>query len=137
MARALSLAIVGADYPNKRGPTRWFEINLCKPGEPLELRPEPNNPADEWAMAVFSCRNVQLGYLPSERAVLVTKWLRDGREVAAVFQARSTFGAWLRLGLDGEVPTVDPNPPEPAQRSAPRERVDEDHGFEPDPTYED
>jgi hypothetical protein len=44
--RQQSLAIVGIDYPNKRGPGRRFELEICKPGEPIELRPEPDNPFD-------------------------------------------------------------------------------------------
>jgi hypothetical protein len=63
--KALSLAIVGIDYPNKRGPARRFELEICQPGEPIELRSEPNNPHDEHAIAVFSCRGIQLGYLAS------------------------------------------------------------------------
>jgi hypothetical protein len=41
--RPQSLAIVGIDYPNKRGPGRRFKLEICLPGEPIELRPEPNN----------------------------------------------------------------------------------------------
>jgi hypothetical protein len=67
--RALSLAIVGIDYPNKRGPGRRVELEICQPGEPIELRPEPNNQFDEHAVAVFSCRGIQLDYLAANSAV--------------------------------------------------------------------
>lgn len=41
---ALSLAVVGADYPNKgKMPGRRFEIALCAPGDPVELRSDPEN----------------------------------------------------------------------------------------------
>lgn len=59
----MSLAVVGADYPNARGPTRRFEIVLCVPGETIELRREPKNPADSRAIDVYSLRGVQLGYI--------------------------------------------------------------------------
>jgi hypothetical protein len=134
--KAISLAIVGADYPNKRGPGRRFDLALCVPGEPIELRPEDNNPADEWAIAVYSCRGVQLGYIPSQRAPLVRKWMSEGREMTAVFQARSAFGGWVRLGLDGEVPIVDLNRPEPDVVGAVSDGADRDYGFQPDPEYE-
>jgi hypothetical protein len=123
--KQLSIAIVGITYPNKaKGPTRLFELKLCKPGEPLELRPEPKNKHDEHAIAVFSCRGVQLGYLPSERAVMIGMQRRHGREVAAVFQEFGERGAWCRVAFDGEVPTL------------PAERIEtlaaDDSGFWPD-----
>jgi hypothetical protein len=133
---SLSLAIVGADYPNKRGPGRRFDLAICVPGEPIELRPEDSNPADEWAIAVYSCRGVQLGYIPSQRAPLVRKWMSESREMTAVFQARSAFGGWLRLGLDGEVPVVDLNPPEPDAQQTVRDGADPDFEFQPDPTWD-
>ena len=121
----LSIAIVGITYPNKgKGPTRLFELKLCKPGEPLELRPEPKNKHDEHAIAVFSCRGVQLGYLPSERAVLIGLQRRLGREATAVFQEFGEQGAWCRVAFDGNVPAL------------PRERIKEPaadaSGFWPD-----
>jgi hypothetical protein len=48
----LSLAIVDIDYPNKRGLGPRFEPELCQPGEPIELRPEPNSQFDEDAIAI-------------------------------------------------------------------------------------
>lgn len=64
---ALSLAVVGAQYPNRDGSDRRFEILLCTPGEPVELVPEPRNRHDENAVAVRSARGVQIGYLTAER----------------------------------------------------------------------
>lgn len=110
---ALSLAVVGADHLNKRGPTRRFEIALCLPGEPVELRPEPKNPADENAIAVFSERGVQIGYLTAERAPLIKAMLGRGDEVRAIFQEAVSYGAVIRASFDGEVPTLPP----PAQRN--------------------
>lgn len=108
--RALSLAVVGADYPNRRGPGRRFEIALCQPGEAVELRHEPKNPADPLAIAVFSARDVQLGYLTAERAALIGGFIRGGRDVEAVFQRASTYGAVIRVAFDGatmDLPSVD------------------------------
>ena len=83
---ALSLAVVGADHPNKRGPGRRFEIEICAPGEPVELILEPNNPADPRAVAVFSVRGVQIGYLSAERCGWIGGMIRIGREPRAIFQ---------------------------------------------------
>ncbi len=103
--RHLSIAVVGADFPNKRGPARRFEIALCKPGERIELRPEPRNPADPRAVAVFSARGIQIGYVPAERAALVGAALREGR-MMAIFQSASQWGATVRASLDGSEPTL-------------------------------
>jgi hypothetical protein len=103
---ALTLSVVGADHPNKRGPGRRFEIELCHPGELVRLIPEPKNPADPRAIAVFSVRGVQLGYLTAERCVLVHKAMREGADVRAVFQGKTSFGAVIRVSFDGEAPAL-------------------------------
>lgn len=122
--QALSLAVVGADYPNKRGPGRRFEIELCKAGEPVQLVREPKNPADPRAVAVFSCRGVQIGYLTAERCGWIGSMIEEGRPISAVFQRRSTYGAIIRAAFDGEEPAL---PDEPTPNHA-----GDDSGFVPD-----
>lgn len=119
-----SLAVVGADFPNRRGPTRRFELNLCKPGEPIELRPEPKNPKDERAIAVYSPRGIQLGYLTAERAPWIGGMLKRGRLITAIFQNQTAFGAWIRIAFDGEQPVL------PADN---RREHAADEGFADDP----
>lgn len=102
----ITVATVGAAFPNADGTDRRIEISLCKPGEPVVLRPEPENPYDEHAVAVLSMRGVQLGYVNSARAVRVSAIMRSGREVQAVFQAETPFGAWVRIAFDGAEPTL-------------------------------
>ncbi|SEM55079.1 HIRAN domain-containing protein [Sphingomonas gellani] len=134
---ALSLAIVGADHPNRRGPTRWFELNLCAPGEPVELRPEPKNPKDPYAVAVYSCRGVQLGYVTAERAPWIGKLIGEGREIVAVFQGKASFGGWARVAFDGEQPLL-PVPSVQADRLPNTESTaNDDAGFWPDPVWDD
>lgn len=103
---ALSLAVVGADHPNTRGPTRRFEIAICKPGDAVELRREPKNKADERAVAVFSSRGVQLGYLAAEKCAWIGGMLINGRELRAIFQASTQFGALIRVAFDGDGPEL-------------------------------
>lgn len=113
---ALSLAVVGAQYPNKKkSPARRFEIEICRPGEPIELRPEPKNPADPRAVAVYSCRGIQLGYLTAERAPWIGKLIGEGREVRAIYQRKTQSGAIIRAAFDGEEPVL---PPAPKSESA-------------------
>ena len=121
----LSLVVVGAEYPNKRGPTRRFEIRLCLPGEPVELRREPSNPADSRAIGVYSMRDVQLGYLSAERAAWFNAMFERGQTAKAIFQREDTWGAVIRVAFDGEEPVL---PPPPAPKPAPyveEERFDD------------
>jgi hypothetical protein len=105
--QALTLGVVGVDYPNKRGPTRRFEIALCRPGDPVHLVPEPKNKFDERAVQVVSERGVVMGYVTAERAPLVGKML-SRHQVCAVFQEATAWGAVIRVGLDGEPPELPP-----------------------------
>lgn len=98
----LSVAIVGANYANKDGGNRRTEIAFCDPGEPVELRPEPKNPHDAHAIAVFSVRGFQIGYVSSERAVVLGGLLRDGHVLTAIFQDVASWGAIARVGVDCE-----------------------------------
>jgi hypothetical protein len=106
---AISLAVVGADYPNRRGPGRRFEIELCKPGDPVELRPEPKNPKDPRAIAVFSERGVQIGYLTAERCGRIGQLMSEGRELRSIFQEKTRSGAIIRVAFDGGEPQLPPS----------------------------
>lgn len=103
---AMSLAVVGGRFLNADGGSRQFEIMLCEPGEPVDLRPEPKNPHDQRAVAVMSARGIQIGYLTAERCGRIGALIRSGREWRAVFQAPTNFGAWIRIAFDGEEPAV-------------------------------
>ena len=132
---AMSLAVVGVRHANadKSKSNRRFEILLCSPGEPVELPPEPRNKADPRAVAVFSVRGVQIGYLTAERCGRIGALITEGRELRAVFQAEADHGAWIRVAFDGAEPVL------PAPREEPPDTGDEDGGqdFWPDPEWPD
>jgi hypothetical protein len=131
MARPpLSLAVVGADFPNPDNSNRRFEIAMCKPGEEIELRPEPRNKADPNAIAVYSKRGVQIGYLRAERAPLLRRIILSGQEVQCVFQENATYGAVVRAAFDGDTPTI------PMQKPS-RPQWGGDDTFWADETYDD
>lgn len=134
---AMSLAVVGVAYANRDKSNRRFEIKLCKPGDPVELRPEPKNPADPSAVAVFSERGIQLGYLSAERCGRIGAIIRSGVEVRGVFQLEADFGAWIRVAFDGEVPVVDLTATASLARADIVEGADPDPEFEPDPLWDD
>lgn len=123
----MSLHVVGADHPNRKGGgNRRFEILLCSPGEPVALVPEPRNPVDPHAVMVVSVRDVQIGYLTAERAPWIGAMLRSRRVVRAVFQSPTAAGAAIRVAFDGADPVLPPAAIPPAGS-------DPDTGFWPDP----
>lgn len=134
---AMSLAVVGVQYPNKDKSNRQFEIAVCKPGESVELRPEPKNIADENAVAVFSQRGVQIGYLTAERCGRIGAMIRQGREMHAVFQREAQHGASIRVAFDGELPIVDLNPSPFVRAPLRAEGADPETDLYPDPEWED
>lgn len=134
LKRQLSIACVGADFPNKKGPTRRFEIAVCKPGDRVELEPEPKNKADANAILVLSERGVCMGYVLADRTSLIHRAWGEGIVVKAVFQRKSDFGCWIRVSLDESAPEIDEDegarPPSPRYQQ-PHE-ADPDSGFWPD-----
>lgn len=128
MPTELSLAIVGATHANADGGNRRFEILLCAPSETVELVPEPRNKADPHAIAVFSARGVQIGYVTAERAPWIGSKMTAGAELKAVFQVATDYGALIRVNLKGEKPVLPSSPGDP---KAPHEQQSEDE-FWPD-----
>ncbi|QUT08227.1 hypothetical protein KFK14_11505 [Sphingobium phenoxybenzoativorans] len=97
---------------------------MCVPGEPIELRPEPKNPVDPNAVAVFSVRGIQIGYIRAERAPMVRLAMSRG-EVIAIFQRSEPWGAIIRASLDGRAPTLPPEQVKDSADSPRTEKTDE------------
>ncbi|CAN5773323.1 hypothetical protein BH11PSE6_BH11PSE6_01680 [soil metagenome] len=108
--REFSLAVVGLDYPNadKAKSSRRFEVALCRPGDPVEMRREPGHRQDENAVAVFSERGIQLGYLASARAAFVSRQLKE-HDAFAVFQSPGGNVAYIRVRFGGGAPSLPPD----------------------------
>ena len=102
----MTLSVVGGIHANADGSNRLFEIALCAPGETVSLVPEPKNKRDPSAVAVFSLRGVQLGYLSAERCGWVGAKIRLGEDLRAIFQAAVTGGAMIRVSFSGEDPIL-------------------------------
>jgi len=135
----LTTSIVGIDFPNDDASksNRRMECMLCAPGDVVELRIEPTNPFDANAVAIFSDRGTQLGYVSAERAPLIGKRMKED-EATAVFQAMHGSGAYIRIRFGGGLPTLpDPVPdvpkPTPPRQMRPAQRpVYDPHAFYPD-----
>ncbi len=126
----MTLTVVGIDFPNedKARSNRRFELMASAPGDPVTLRPEPRNRHDPNAVAVFSARDVQIGYLSAERAPLIGARLRRGEVVRAIYQGMKGAVGYIRVRFGGEAPTL----PLKDDR-APSSVGPEQDGFYPDP----
>jgi hypothetical protein len=138
----LSLAVVGISYLNEDKTSRMIELLRCTRGEPVELRPDPKNRKDPNAIAVFSARGAQVGFLTAERAPYIGARLRNGEPSRAVFQDLDVSAAYIRVRFGGDAPTLPASrgdhfadeaerAPSPAPQR--RSRVIDPDAFYPDP----
>jgi hypothetical protein len=97
--------IVGITYPNADGSSRLFVVKTCRPGDPLELRPEPKHPLDPYALRVLNARGEQLGFVPADRAPWIGAKMRAG-PVSTIFQGETRFGAMARIRIGEGDPTL-------------------------------
>ena len=79
----LIMTVAGEQFPNADGSSRQVEIGQCRVGELVHLRREPDNPADPMAVAVYSARKVQVGYLRRADAMWISPIINAGGEVTA------------------------------------------------------
>jgi hypothetical protein len=122
-----TLPIRGSDHPDSKKHNRRFEVELCVPGEPVELRLEPKNPFDPLAVAIHSVRGVRMGYVPAERCAWIGGRIRNGELIVAAFQGIAEGTGYIRINLAGDRPTLPPARPQ----DAPAEPIDHD-AIDPD-----
>lgn len=119
----LSLAVVGIGYENADGTSRIDELAKCRRGEPIELRLEPQNKYDSRAIAVFSVRGVQIGYITALRAGWIFGRIVEGELAIAVFQEQEETSAVIRVRFGGDDPSLPRRRPgpvvQPRLRAAP------------------
>jgi hypothetical protein len=77
---------------------------------------------------VFSCRGIQIGYLPSQRAPYIGTIMARGEEVRAIFQDHAPYGGIVRIAFDGEEPVL----PALKPKQPPVEAVDPAPDWYPD-----
>jgi HIRAN domain len=72
-----TVRVRGSQYPSNMGIERWQLYSLFAPGDPLKLVPEPDNPEDKFAIAVWGIdpigQDVLLGYIPADFAASITQ----------------------------------------------------------------
>ena len=131
MPKELSLVINGAMHDNADGTNRLFEIAMLNPGDPVELVAEPKNKHDPNAIAIYSARGYQIGYVSAERCVLIGSKLRAGADVSSIFQERTADGGIIRVNLAGKSPAL-PQRATPVKQPVWDEHADPDYDFYPD-----
>lgn len=108
------LAARGERYDNADGTSRQDEMRRCARGERVNLIREPSNEYDPAAVAIFSCRGVQLGYLAAEHASWIGSKIDRGYDVRAVVERvkgahleGATLGLVILINMEGDDPTLD------------------------------
>lgn len=112
-----SLPARGEWFENEDGSSRQAELALCQPGEWLDLVREPENPHDPMAVAIFTSRGAQVGYLSAEHAGWIGSKMDRGYDVRAIVERvkgahlpGATLGLVMRLNMEGEEPELPDNP---------------------------
>ena len=71
-----------------------------RPGEPLALTPEPSNPHDRHAVAIWDAgRERQVGYVPKELAPNLGARLTAGERLRTICLAEFVYGSGERCGI--------------------------------------
>ncbi|QTH22027.1 HIRAN domain-containing protein [Rhizorhabdus wittichii] len=108
------LAARGERYPNADGSSRQDELRRCARGERVALIREPTNEYDPAAVAIFSCRGIQLGYLAADHAGWIGSKIDRGYDVRAIVERvkgahleGATLGLVILINMEGDDPTLD------------------------------
>lgn len=93
---------------NADGRSRQEELRRCIPGEPVQLRREPDNADDPETITILSARGVPIGRLPRRQAALLAPLLESGRPHRARLHCLRggvagypNYGARISIAWDG------------------------------------
>lgn len=114
------LAAVGTRYANEDGSSRQAELSRCAPGERVDLIREPTNKFDPSAVAVFSRRGVQLGYLSAGHCGWIGSKIDRGYDVRAIVERvkgshlpDAELGLVVLINMEGDDPTLNGDASQP------------------------
>ncbi|WP_434980444.1 HIRAN domain-containing protein [Daejeonia sp. YH14] len=92
---ALSSIVAGTSYQNLTDIEEKIILNESK----LELKREPKNEYDEFAVAVFF-EGHKLGYIPRSKNQTIARLMDAGKQFYAKVKAKEWEGKWLRLDME-------------------------------------
>jgi len=91
--------VAGVTFLNPDGKSRQKIIKKCRLGEELRLIPEPTNPHDPNAVAIYRQNNSQIGYLSADLASEIKRKL-DSDWCITSFVTRLTGGGRRSRGVN-------------------------------------
>jgi hypothetical protein len=96
--KSFETKIAGVSHRNKDGRQRQSVLKACRPGDIVEMRPEPDNPHDHLAVGVY-VRGHQAGYLASHVAASFASQTRRNTASAVVHSVNGGTADLPTLGL--------------------------------------
>jgi hypothetical protein len=93
--RAIHTKVYGVSFANADGSKRQQIAERCRPGDPLMLVREPDNPHDPWAIAVRTQAGAQLGYIGYHLSRRLAAEMDAHRRITAEIVRVSGGGGWL------------------------------------------
>lgn len=103
---ALLIRVAGISFHNADGTSRQTILGRLRPGDPVELVPEPDNPFDADAIRLLT-RHGQIGYVPR----MICPWIKllECEELGAWIHSIKRFD----IGMAGCLVRIDPGPQPP------------------------
>ena len=101
--------LVGEGQQNADGTYRQGELWRCLPGERVVLIHQPNNPHDENAILVVSCRAIGIGYVRRGEAESLVRAIANVPYLAFINEMRGglpnypSYGVEIGVAWNGEV----------------------------------
>lgn len=81
-AREYPMAVAGESHRNADGSSRQKILRKVRPGDPVTLVPEPDNPYDPQAVKVMTPAG-QVGYVPRGQNARIFDALQNGKRIEA------------------------------------------------------
>lgn len=116
----LIVRVAGVTYPNADGESRQDILRMLTGKEPVQIRPEPTNPYDANALAVYVAVPCQgdastvvkhVGYIPRQMAAEIAPQLDGDHLVCTIRSVTGGFDLWREDGqanygllLDVDIP---------------------------------
>ncbi|WCT75064.1 HIRAN domain-containing protein [Sphingomonas naphthae] len=80
------LNVVGGFYDNEDGTSRQKETRKLRPGDPVQLRREPENRFDPSAVGVYPAAGVRIGYIGEQRTAWIGSKIDRGMVTGATVE---------------------------------------------------
>ena len=130
MSRTFVIGVRGESHNNDDGASRQDIIRRMRANEPVQLKADPTNPHDRWAVKVLTQSGEQIGWLPSDARDADA--LLKGEPIEAVVHAVRGGTTWIKrllgkksVGVVLRITKGDPDWDRRAQLEARAEKIDE------------